>query len=74
MKGKIEESYALERESNDPYNDFRESMVEMIMEKKISRAEDLEKLLLCFISLNSPVYHRVILDVFSEICEAFIGR
>lgn len=74
LGGKIEESYAVEKESRDPYGDFKESMVEMIVEKKISGAKDLEKLLLCFLSLNSSAYHRVILQVFSEISEGLIRR
>ncbi|KAG9444795.1 hypothetical protein H6P81_016135 [Aristolochia fimbriata] len=56
--------------SNDPHADFRSSMVEMIMEKQIFGAQELEQLLYCFLSLNSPSHHHAILDVFQEICQA----
>ncbi|KAL7166298.1 hypothetical protein ACSBR2_037054 [Camellia fascicularis] len=69
---KVEESYAVVKDSSNPYGDFRESMVEMIVEKSIYGAEDLEKLLQCFLSLNSSYHHSVILNVFSEICEALV--
>lgn len=70
--GRVEQSYAVEKTSSDPYSDFRESMVEMILEKDIYGDEDLEKLLQCFLSLNSSHHHRVILKVFAEISEAFL--
>lgn len=70
--GRVEQSYAVEKTSSDPYSDFRESMVEMILEKDIYGDEDLEKLLQCFLSLNSSHHHRVILKVFAEISDAFL--
>ncbi|KAL0394053.1 UNVERIFIED_CONTAM: Transcription repressor OFP8 [Sesamum latifolium] len=60
----IEECYAVEKSSSDPRSDFRESMVEMIVEKQMFGAEDLERLLLCFLSLNAVSYHGIIFDVF----------
>ncbi|KAG8375549.1 hypothetical protein BUALT_Bualt10G0111500 [Buddleja alternifolia] len=65
----IGESYAVEKRSSDPRSDFRESMVEMIVEKQMFGGDDLEKLLRCFLSLNAVSYHGMICDVFSEICE-----
>ncbi|XP_057799626.1 transcription repressor OFP1-like [Salvia miltiorrhiza] len=62
-------SYAVEKSSRDPRGDFRASMVEMIVEKQMFAAADLERLLRCFLSLNSAAYHAVIFDVFSEICQ-----
>lgn len=71
-------SFAVVKQSRDPYGDFRASMVEMIVEKHIYGAEDLEQLLLCFLSLNSTHHHRVIVEVFIEIWESLffckIGR
>nr|DAD35762.1 TPA_asm: hypothetical protein HUJ06_006402 [Nelumbo nucifera] len=58
------------KRSSDPYSDFRTSMVEMIIEKQIFAAKDLEQLLHCFLSLNSLHHHKVIVEVFSEIWEA----
>ncbi|GAA0171219.1 hypothetical protein LIER_25305 [Lithospermum erythrorhizon] len=66
-------SFAVVKNSRDPYNDFRTSMVEMIMEKNISSAEDLENMLQCFLSLNSYHHHRIIIEVFTQICEALFS-
>ncbi|CAI9758976.1 unnamed protein product [Fraxinus pennsylvanica] len=66
----VKDSLAVVKRSSDPYTDFRTSMVEMIVEKQIFRAKELENLLQCFLSLNSYHHHRVIIEVFSEIWEA----
>ncbi|KAF2304872.1 hypothetical protein GH714_039226 [Hevea brasiliensis] len=68
LHGKMKESFAVVKSSSDPYNDFRTSMVEMIVEKKMFAAKDLEQLLQCFLSLNSYHHHRIIMEVFTEIC------
>lgn len=70
MQGRVKDSFAVVKRSSDPYNDFRTSMVEMIVEKQIFGAKDLEQLLQCFLSLNSIHHHRVIVEVFAEIWEA----
>ncbi|CAI0417592.1 unnamed protein product [Linum tenue] len=44
-------------------------MMEMIIEKQIFGARDLEQLLQCFLSLNSGHHHRIIVEVFAEIWE-----
>nr|DAD38671.1 TPA_asm: hypothetical protein HUJ06_012993 [Nelumbo nucifera] len=49
-------------------------MVEMIIEKPIFAAKDLEQLLQCFLSLKSFHYHKVIVEVFSEIWEALFSN
>ncbi|XP_042475703.1 transcription repressor OFP8-like [Macadamia integrifolia] len=72
-KAKVQESFAVVKRSSDPYNDFRTSMVEMIVEKQIFAAEDLEKLLQCFLSLNSSHHHRVIVEVFVEIWDTLFS-
>ncbi|KAJ8555381.1 hypothetical protein K7X08_012877 [Anisodus acutangulus] len=69
VDGRIEESIAVEKSTSDPYSDFRTSMVEMIVEKQIFGLKDLQRLLHCFLSLNSPSFHKIIFEVFSEICE-----
>ncbi|XP_060210425.1 transcription repressor OFP4-like [Lycium barbarum] len=69
IDGRIEESIAVEKSTSDPYSDFRTSMVEMIVEKQIFGLKDLQRLLHCFLSLNSPSFHKIIFEVFSEICE-----
>nr|GMD87975.1 transcription repressor OFP8-like [Ipomoea batatas] len=65
--------FAVVKRSSDPYGDFRASMLEMILEKQMFGAKDLEKLLECFLSLNSDHHHGVIIHVFTEICEALFS-
>ncbi|KAK8556093.1 hypothetical protein V6N13_070162 [Hibiscus sabdariffa] len=60
-------SLAVVKSSLDPQRDFRESMVEMIMEKNIRASKDMEDLLACYLSLNSNEYHDVIVKVFKQI-------
>lgn len=68
----IGESFAVVKASKDPRRDFRESMVEMIMENKIKASKDLEELLACYLSLNSDQYHDLIISVFKQIWFDFI--
>ncbi|CAN1121845.1 Transcription repressor OFP7 [Linum perenne] len=67
LEGKVRESYAVVKKSEDPREDFKRSMAEMIMEKEMFHENDLEQLLQCFLSLNSKVHHGVIIQAFSEI-------
>ncbi|KAI3407226.1 Transcription repressor (Ovate family protein), partial [Psidium guajava] len=62
-----EEGVAVEKESHDPYLDFRHSMLQMILENQIDNKDDLRELLNCFLQLNSPYYHGVIVRAFTEI-------
>ncbi|CAK9170692.1 unnamed protein product [Ilex paraguariensis] len=73
IKGKVKDSFPVVKRSTDPYNDFRTSMVEMIIEKQIFAAKDLENLLHCFLSLNSYHHHKIIVEVFSEILGALFS-
>ena len=59
---------ALEKCSYDPREDFRESMVEMIMTNRIQDPKDLRSLLNYYVSMNSDEYHGTILEVFHEVC------
>lgn len=61
MKKEIAESFAIVLTSVDPERDFRESMVEMIVENKMKEQKDLEDLLACDLSLNSSEYHDTII-------------
>ncbi|KAL8063383.1 hypothetical protein ABFX02_01G023600 [Erythranthe guttata] len=70
----VGESYAVEKSSSDPHGDFRASMVEMIVEKQIFGADDLERLLLCFLNLNATSYHGIIYQVFTEICQTLFAN
>lgn len=72
-KGGVKGSLAVVKKSRDPYGDFRNSMLEMIMENQIFGEKELENLLECFLKLNSQYHHEVIIDVFTEICEALFS-
>ncbi|XP_010921121.1 transcription repressor OFP2-like [Elaeis guineensis] len=61
------ESIVVVKSSLDPRWDFRESMVEMIIENNLRTSKDLEELLACYLSLNSKEYHDVIIEVFEQI-------
>lgn len=60
-------SVAIVKSSFNPQKDFRESMVEMIVENNIRESKDLEDLLACYLSLNSDEYHQLIIKVFTQI-------
>lgn len=64
---KIQDSVAVVKNSDDPYEDFRQSMLQMIFEKEIYSRNDLQQLLDCFLKLNSPRHHQVIVQAFIEI-------
>ncbi|RRT61885.1 hypothetical protein B296_00019201 [Ensete ventricosum] len=55
------------KRSTDPYGDFRSSMSEMIVERGMSRARDLERLLHAYLHLNSPRHHLAILEAFADL-------
>lgn len=63
----ISQSFAVVKASSNPQKDFRDSMVEMIIENNIRASKDLEDLLACYLSLNSDEYHDVIVKVFEQI-------
>ncbi|XP_016498575.2 uncharacterized protein LOC107817288 isoform X2 [Nicotiana tabacum] len=67
VDGKVKESFAIVKKSEDPYEDFKRSMMEMIFEKQMFEKNDLEQLLQCFLSLNAKHYHGVIVEAFSDI-------
>ncbi|CAI9087840.1 OLC1v1022021C1 [Oldenlandia corymbosa var. corymbosa] len=61
------DSYAMIKNSHNPQQDFRESMIEMIIEEGIERPEELEELLACYLTLNYDEYHDLIVKVFREV-------
>ncbi|XP_054814551.1 transcription repressor OFP6-like [Prosopis cineraria] len=69
ISGKLSGSIVVEMKSKNPYKDFRESMIQMIMERDIYSASELAELLQWFLKLNSPCYHHLILQAFSHICQ-----
>lgn len=68
VHGKAGQSFAVVKRSEDPYSDFKSSMVQMILEKNIYQPTELRGLLECFLSLNSPEHHWIIMEAFTEIC------
>lgn len=61
------DSFAIVKTSFDPQQDFRDSMIEMIMEKRIREPEELEELLACYLTLNCDGYHDLIVKVFRQV-------
>lgn len=66
---KLMNSIAVEKDSDDPHEDFRNSMLQMILEKEIYSETDLQELLECFLQLNAACHHHIIVQAFVEICE-----
>ncbi|KAG2260987.1 hypothetical protein Bca52824_068066 [Brassica carinata] len=64
--GMENESFAVVKCSSDPRKDFRDSMIEMIMENGINQPEELKELLVCYLRLNSDEYHDMIINVFQQ--------
>ncbi|KAL3649206.1 hypothetical protein CASFOL_005609 [Castilleja foliolosa] len=61
------DSMAIVKASIDPERDFRESMMEMIVENNIRGSKELEDLLACYLSLNDYHYHGLIIKAFEQI-------
>lgn len=59
---------AMEKSSFDPRQDFRESIVQMIMANKIHEAKDLRRLLNYYLTMNSDDFRGIILEVFHDVC------
>ncbi|KAK9678255.1 hypothetical protein RND81_11G199300 [Saponaria officinalis] len=74
VEGKVRDSFAVVKRSEDPYVDFRRSMAEMVVEKRIFERNDMEELLRCFLSLNSEHLHGVIVRAFVDIWDALFCR
>ncbi|GAB2283096.1 hypothetical protein Dimus_017628 [Dionaea muscipula] len=73
LEGKVRESLAVVKRSDDPYEDFRRSMMEMVLEKQMFEERDLVQLLRILLSLNSRHHHGLILEAFEEIQQALFG-
>ncbi|MED6134965.1 hypothetical protein PIB30_041937 [Stylosanthes scabra] len=62
-----EDRFAVIKCSLDPRQDFRDSMIEMIIEKRIRNPEEMEELLACYLTLNADEYHDLIIQVFRQV-------
>jgi uncharacterized protein (TIGR01568 family) len=67
-------SMAVVKRSSNPYLDFRSSMVEMVVERRIGSVAKMEELLGSYLSLNSPRHHPAILAAFEDVWEAVFGE
>ncbi|CAL4955892.1 unnamed protein product [Urochloa decumbens] len=65
---------AVVKRSSNPYLDFRSSMVEMVVERRIGSVARMEELLRSYLSLNSPRHHPAILAAFEDVWEAVFGE
>ncbi|XP_054796384.1 transcription repressor OFP7-like [Prosopis cineraria] len=74
VEGKVKESFTVVKKSKDPYEDFKKSMLEMIMEMEMFETRDLEQLLQCFLTLNSRHYHGIIARAFMEIWQELFSE
>ncbi|KAG8093621.1 hypothetical protein GUJ93_ZPchr0012g21366 [Zizania palustris] len=59
---------AVEKDSSDPRADFRESMVQMVVEMGLCGWDDLRCMLRRLLALNAPRHHAAILTAFAEVC------
>ncbi|XP_057457692.1 transcription repressor OFP6-like [Lotus japonicus] len=71
---KLINSIAIEKDSKDPHKDFRHSMLQMIFEREIYSESELQQLLECFLQLNAPCHHHIIIQAFIEICEEIFPK
>ncbi|RCV26290.1 hypothetical protein SETIT_5G233400v2 [Setaria italica] len=65
---------AVVKRSSNPYLDFRSSMVEMVVERRIGSVGQMEELLGSYLSLNSLRHHPAILAAFEDVWEAVFGE
>ena len=61
---------AVDRNSCDPRTDFRESILEVVVSKRMQEPKELRSLLNCYISLNSREHRQAILEAFHEVCSS----
>ncbi|KAF7036913.1 hypothetical protein CFC21_047429 [Triticum aestivum] len=72
--GAIGVGMAVVKRSSNPYADFRSSMVEMVVERRIASLGKMEELLESYLSLNSPEHHPAIIAAFEDVWEAVFGE
>lgn len=66
----VMESFVVVKCLCDLYQDFRELMIEMIIEKRIRWLEEFEEFLVCYLMLNVDEYYDFIIKVFRQVwCE-----
>ncbi|GMN61157.1 hypothetical protein TIFTF001_030241 [Ficus carica] len=65
---------AVVKDSDDPFEDFKQSMKQMIVEKEIYVKKDLQELLRCFLELNSPSHRDIIVRAFTDIWNEIVSQ
>ncbi|KAK3164825.1 hypothetical protein QOZ80_1AG0025290 [Eleusine coracana subsp. coracana] len=65
---------AVVKRSSNPYADFRSSMVEMVVERRIASVNQMEELLGSYLQLNSQRHHPAILAAFEDVWETVFGE
>ncbi|KAF8715787.1 hypothetical protein HU200_026737 [Digitaria exilis] len=68
----VESPLAVVRRTRDPQRAFRESMVEM-MASTSGGAEEVERLLACYLSLNADEHHDCIVKVFRQVWFEYVS-
>ena len=56
------------KESSNPFEDYKMSMNQMIKERDIKTDDDLKELLRCFLDINPPPQHNLIVRAFVDVC------
>lgn len=74
VKEEEERGFAVVKRSVNPYKDFRNSMVEMILERRIKGANDMRRLLESYLELNSPEHHPTIVSAFADVWDAIFPK
>lgn len=69
-----ERGFAVVKQSVDPYKDFRNSMAEMILQRRIKGADDMRRLLKSYLELNSPEHHPTIVSAFADVWDAIFPK
>ncbi|XP_072991786.1 probable transcription repressor OFP9 [Typha latifolia] len=61
---------ALDKDSYDPREDFRKSIMEVITLKRMEEPRELRSLLNSYLSMNSREHRQFILEAFHEVCSS----
>ncbi|KAF8719258.1 hypothetical protein HU200_023953 [Digitaria exilis] len=69
----VESPLAVVRRTRDPQRAFRESMVEMMASTASGGAEEVERLLACYLSLNADEHHDCIVKVFRQVWFEYVS-
>lgn len=63
----MNEAVPVVKYSFDPYMDFHESMLEMLLGRRLRDVHELQEMFVCFVLLNSPRHHHYIENAFRNL-------